>query len=282
MDLRAHATAAHIDAAKRLAVRGLLHYQPFIFSDEFSVGAGLSIASGYKQNPPLVDFPDVDQFANDDFRQRFVVPPDQRPAFIEANARMRELYDGMLDDVAGAIGGFAGKTVLDVGCNSGYFALGAARGGAARVVGVDREDYTDTVALLNGVCGTNVEFRQWTYDGGLVAPEQFDVVLSIAVLPHLSEPLRHLAWLGSAARHVLWVFTGAPETTGLRIEFHSVNRYYAGRWPQVFDVVTLSQPLLRLAFEQMDFAITEVPTRAMPLSWRQSHLNLVGIRNTPV
>ena len=110
-------------------------------------------------------------------------------------------------------------------------------------------------------------------------------MLSIAVLVHLSEPLHHLAWLGSATRDALFVYTHAhveAEPDRLAIHFHSVNRYYTTEWPFCFDTVSPSKPLLRLGFEKMGFsAIREVPHRegTMPSWWGNVHLGLLGQRN---
>jgi SAM-dependent methyltransferase len=282
MDLRNRVSREQVDRAKLLAVRGLLNYQPFHFADEFSVGAGLSIESGLMGDPPLVDIADPERYANDAFRDRYVVREGDRAAFQLANGRMRSLYDGLVDDLVAALGGVQGKTILDVGCNCGYFAVSLAQRGAARVVGLDQEPYGDTVALLNEICGTTVEFRQWSYDGSLQAPEQFDLVVSVAVLVHLSEPLRHLTWLGSAAREALWVFSPSPENAELSVQFHAVNRYYDHPWPYCFDAVTVSRPLLRFAFEQMGFVHTEVPPRlgTMSANWRGAHASLLGRRTS--
>jgi SAM-dependent methyltransferase len=280
MDLRNRISPAQVERAKQLAVRGLLHYQPLQFTDDFSVGAGLSIESGWKTKAPLVDLPDASRYANQHFRDTFVTRDSDRAAFHAANARMRALYDGFIDDVVAAVGGVEGKTVLDVGCNSGYFSVALAQRGALRVVGLDSEPYGETVDLLNELCGTNVQFRQWRYDGSLQSREQFDLVVSVAVLVHLSEPLRHLAWLGSAAREALWVFTHAQESNAMSMEFHAVNHYYSAKFPQCFDVVTMTRPLLRLAFELMGFTHAEMPPRAGTMSarWRERHASVVGRR----
>ena len=106
---------------------------------------------------------------------------------------MRRFYDGTIDQISSALGTVNGMSMLDAGCNSGYFPIAFARRGASKVVGVDRVDYTSTINLLNKLSHTSVEFRHWSYDGGIEATERFDFVTSVAVLVHLSDSLQHLA-----------------------------------------------------------------------------------------
>ena len=224
---------------------------------------------------------------------------------------MRRFYDGMVDQIAAAVGPLDDMSVLDVGCNTGYFPLAFARRGARQTKGIDRIDYSATVALLNDICGTSVQFGNWDYDGELTSLEQHDLVLSIAVLVHLSEPLRHLAWLGSSARKALMVFTPAhaaadyvarvqsglsAKNTGkiptppsdppdYSIRYHAANRYYVdAKFPHCFDITTLSEPLLRFAFERMGFTrIIEITAarESMPPEWADAHIGLLGIREAP-
>ena len=193
----------------------------------------------------------------------------------------------MVDQIADALKPIDNLSVLDVGCNTGYFPLAFARRGAPEAVGIDRIDYAPSVALLNEICGTSVQFANWNYDGSLVAAKQYDVVLSIAVLCHLSEPLRHLAWLGSSARKALMVFMACDDVPGYVIKFHTANRYYADDNIAVqFPMFRCDQPVataLRLAFAKMGFTrIVEITAarNTMPPGWADKHLCLLGIRET--
>lgn len=285
MDLRrAIRSPRQIESAKHLALRGLLNYQPFIFADHLAVGSGLSVAAGFTHNPPSVYCPDAMAMADtNDYAASALAKPEQREEFFDANERMRRYYDSMVDQVVGGVGSLNGLSVLDVGCNSGYFPLAFAKRGAAKVVGLDRVDYSETITLLNSICGTDIAFRTWSYDGSVAASEQFDLVTSIAVLVHLSDPLHHLAWLGSSARKALFVFTPAHADDDYSIRFHTVNRYYTDRFPYCFDVSTISRKLLRLAFEQMGFTKViefQMPDNAMPAHWGRDHLGLLGLRET--
>lgn len=83
-----------------------------------------------------------------------------------------------------------GRSVLDIGCNAGYYALAAKRAGAARVVGIDTDpDYLAQARFAAEVCGADIEYRKLSvYDVALLR-ERFDVVLFLGVLYHLRHPL---------------------------------------------------------------------------------------------
>jgi Methyltransferase domain len=278
MDLRASTSAAQVERAKSLSMHGLLNYQPFKLADDFYCGAGLSIVQGFRANPPTVFCPSLDPDMSE-YAASALAPPANKDEFLRANDQLAACYDGMLEQISHHLGGVAGLSVLDVGCNAGYFPVALARAGASRAVGYDRVDYSKTLALLNEICGTHAQFKIWDYDGGLQAPEKFDLVLSIAVLVHLSDPLRHLAWLGSATKNALFVLTPCHMDDDLSIRYHTVNRYYSNEFPNCFDVTTLSRKLLCLAFEQMGFSqIIEISTTPMSRHWQSSHLALLGIR----
>ena len=83
-----------------------------------------------------------------------------------------------------------GKTVLDIGCNGGFYSMEMKRRGAARVLGVDfDEDYLAQARFAAEVEGLDVEFRHLSvYDVGALG-ERFDVVFFIGVLYHLRYPM---------------------------------------------------------------------------------------------
>ncbi|WP_437606782.1 TIGR04290 family methyltransferase [Sorangium sp. So ce834] len=83
-----------------------------------------------------------------------------------------------------------GKTVLDIGCNAGFYALEMKRRGAARVLGIDSDDdYLAQARFAAEVSGVDIEFRNLSvYDVGSLG-ERFDLVLFMGVLYHLRHPL---------------------------------------------------------------------------------------------
>jgi tRNA (mo5U34)-methyltransferase len=84
----------------------------------------------------------------------------------------------------------AGRTVLDIGCNAGFYSIEMKRRGAVRVVGIDSdEDYLAQARFAADVNGMDIEFRRMSvYDVGAIG-EKFDVVLFLGVLYHLRHPL---------------------------------------------------------------------------------------------
>jgi tRNA (mo5U34)-methyltransferase len=83
-----------------------------------------------------------------------------------------------------------GKTVLDVGCNAGFYSFEMKRRGAERVVGIDSDpDYLAQARFAAQVCKADIEFHQLSvYEVGALG-EKFDVVLFLGVLYHLRHPL---------------------------------------------------------------------------------------------
>jgi tRNA (mo5U34)-methyltransferase len=83
-----------------------------------------------------------------------------------------------------------GKSVLDIGCNAGFFSIEMKRRGAARVVGVDFDPrYLAQARLAAEVSGVEIELRQLSVYDVAALGERFDVVLFMGVLYHLRHPL---------------------------------------------------------------------------------------------
>jgi tRNA (mo5U34)-methyltransferase len=98
-----------------------------------------------------------------------------------------------------------GKSVLDIGCNAGFYAIEMKQRGADRVVGIDNDErYLAQGRFAAEVRGVDVEFRNLSvYDVGSLR-ERFDVVLFMGVLYHLRHPLLALDLIHEhAARDLL-------------------------------------------------------------------------------
>jgi tRNA (mo5U34)-methyltransferase len=83
-----------------------------------------------------------------------------------------------------------GKSVLDIGCNGGFYSLEMKRRGAARVVAVDSDErYLAQARFAADVTGSDIEFRRLSvYDVGALG-ERFDLVFFMGVFYHLRHPL---------------------------------------------------------------------------------------------
>src|SRR3954451_13974267 len=84
-----------------------------------------------------------------------------------------------------------GKSVIDIGCNAGFFSIEMARRGAARVLAVDYDErYLEQARLAVEVADArNVELRKLSvYDIAEVG-EKFDLVVFMGVFYHLRHPL---------------------------------------------------------------------------------------------
>jgi tRNA (mo5U34)-methyltransferase len=83
-----------------------------------------------------------------------------------------------------------GMTVLDIGCNGGFYAIEMKRRGADRVVGIDSdESYLAQACFAAEVCNVDIELKRLSvYEIGRLK-EKFDLVLFMGVLYHLRHPL---------------------------------------------------------------------------------------------
>ena len=84
----------------------------------------------------------------------------------------------------------AGRSVLDIGCNAGFYSLEMKRRGAGRVLGIDFDDtYLAQARFAASVADLDVSFAKLSvYDVGALK-ERFDLVLFMGVLYHLRHPL---------------------------------------------------------------------------------------------
>jgi len=86
-------------------------------------------------------------------------------------------------------GDFTGKTVLDIGCNSGAFCWEAAKRGAKRVIGVDHKFAGGNRQLANWLGYWNIDFLELTLPGEWrkimeMGIDEFDVVICLSIVGH--------------------------------------------------------------------------------------------------
>jgi tRNA (mo5U34)-methyltransferase len=99
------------------------------------------------------------------------------------NVKFQSFADAIPKDLTG-------KTVLDIGCNAGFYSFEMKRRGASRVLGIDSDErYLEQGRYAAKILGADVEFRNMSvYDVGSLG-EKFDVVIFMGVFYHLRHPL---------------------------------------------------------------------------------------------
>jgi tRNA (mo5U34)-methyltransferase len=117
-----------------------------------------------------------------------------------------------------------GKTVLDLGCNAGFYSMEMKRRGAARVLGVDFDErYLAQARFAAEVNGHDIEFRRLSVYDVAELGERFDVVLFMGVLYHLRHPLLALDLIHEHVTRDLLIFQsmqrGSPEVDAVRADY---------------------------------------------------------------
>lgn len=100
-----------------------------------------------------------------------------------------------------------GCSVLDIGCNAGFYSFEMKRRGASRVLGIDTDEhYLRQARYAAEVNGLEVEFtRLPVWDVGTLG-EKFDLVIFMGVLYHLRHPLLALDLIHEHVAKDLFLF----------------------------------------------------------------------------
>ena len=132
------------------------------------------------------------------------------------------------------------KTVLDIGCNAGFYSIEMKRRGAARVVGLASDNrYLDQARLAADTLGFgDVEFRNLSvYDVGALG-ERFDLVIFMGVLYHLRHPLLALDLIREHVAGDMLLFQSMQQGSNELVEVPEDHPFYVeGTWdrPTYFD-----------------------------------------------
>lgn len=126
-----------------------------------------------------------------------------------------------------------GRTVLDIGCNAGFYSLEMKRRGADRVVGVDFDErYLAQAQLAAKVRGLEIEFRKLSVYDVAQLGEQFDVVIFMGVLYHLRHPLLALDLIHEHVARDLFIFQSMQRGS---LEVAPLERDYPFSETEIFD-----------------------------------------------
>jgi tRNA (mo5U34)-methyltransferase len=126
-----------------------------------------------------------------------------------------------------------GLSVLDVGCNAGFYSLEMKRRGASRVLGVDSDPrYLAQARFAADVLELDIELREMSVYELPQLEERFDIVLFMGVLYHLRHPLLALDLLHEYVVGELLVFQsmlrGSIESTEPAEDYEFEEREHFG------------------------------------------------------
>lgn len=134
------------------------------------------------------------------------------------HVKWRKFQDAIPEDLSG-------KTVLDIGCNAGFYSIEMKRRGAERVLGLDFDDaYLAQARFAAEVAEMDIEFRKLSvYDVGSLA-ERFDIVIFMGVLYHLRHPLLALDLIREHVVGEMMIFQsmqrGSTDVMTLEQDYH--------------------------------------------------------------
>jgi tRNA (mo5U34)-methyltransferase len=151
--------------------------------------AGNSVQEKQHENPRENDLPNLEEriaslgawFHNIDLKGVWTAPNHFLGDF--PNVKWRHVSQAFPEDLAGA-------SVLDIGCNGGFYSLALKKRGAGRVLGVDVDErYLNQARFAADILGLEIEFQKRSvYDVDQIEG-QFDYVLFLGVFYHLRYPL---------------------------------------------------------------------------------------------
>jgi tRNA (mo5U34)-methyltransferase len=147
--------------------------------------------------------------------------------------KWRHFADAIPEDLTG-------KSVLDIGCNAGFYAMEMKRRGAKRVLGLDSKDeYLRQARFAAEVNELEIEFRKLSvYDVGSLG-ERFDIVIFMGVLYHLRHPLLALDLIHEHVADDLLLFQsmqrGSAEVEVLKpnYDFWTIEQFDRAGFPRL-------------------------------------------------
>jgi SAM-dependent methyltransferase len=152
-----------------------------------------------------------------------------------------------------------GKSVLDVGCNYGFFLHEAIRRGARRAVGIEANPESFRIAsTLATLWNGKIDVYQGLLED-VELNEKFDLVIFLNVIHHVKDPLPVIRKLASLCRGTLIIEFRQPHDPQFVQEcFHKQKLPAAGRRSLVQRIVQRS----RLAVETR---LMELATKRLPI-----------------
>ena len=137
------------------------------------------------------------------------------------NVKWKQIASSIPEDLSGA-------TVLDIGCNGGFYSIEMKKRGAERVLGIDVDDrYLNQARIAAKTLDFEIEIQKCSvYDVDKI-PGQFDYVLFMGVLYHLRYPLYALDKVAQKIRDKLIFQTmirGSEQVCRWEKDYHFWNK----------------------------------------------------------
>lgn len=240
MDLRKYNLSNEkIDLAKNT-----LFYQPFIISDDIQTG----VAYDWRHGRGVFQM------------NRKDVSRNEWNQFVEENKLLRNTYDFWIDTIISIYGDISNATVIDTACAEGYFLFRFLEAGAKRCIGYDMDGrLSESISTLKKITGLNAEFYNTPYDmmsHKISGSETADIVISSAIMVHLSDPTYHIHFLSSITKKMLFIFSAFDESDDLTISYQYPRMHHDKNaiFPICFSGFTkISTSLLKFGLTDLGF-----------------------------
>jgi tRNA (mo5U34)-methyltransferase len=149
------------------------------------------------------------------------------------NVKWRQFRDAIASNLKG-------KTVLDIGCNAGFYSIEMKQRGADRVLGIDFDErYLEQARFAAEVKGHDIEFRLLSVYDLATLRETFDIVLFMGVLYHLRHPLLALDLIHDHVARDLLIYqsmqrgSSAAEPVRANYDFFEQAHFDAPGYPKM-------------------------------------------------
>jgi tRNA (mo5U34)-methyltransferase len=110
----------------------------------------------------------------------------------------------------------SGKSVLDIGCNAGFFSVAAKKSNADYVLGIDASPgYLKQAEFVRNVLGLDIEYKNMTIYELPSLTRTFDIVFCLGVIYHCADPFRAAENVAFVAAHTAVVESALLNSTHL-------------------------------------------------------------------
>lgn len=149
-----------------------------------------------------------------------LTPIFDKPTAERHRQRKRYFFDPLVELVGGSL---AGKRVLDLGCNAGFWSLAAVEAGCEFVLGIDgRQMHVDQANLVfeaKEVDKANYDFVMGNiFETDLRSYGTFDLVLCLGLLYHVSKHMELMEIIDALSSDLLVIDTSLSTVSGSFLE----------------------------------------------------------------